>query len=76
MPMDFLMRIRHQSFPLTVTEPDQINSAAVLLAAGLIDGSVPLPRRDETGLALPPAVIENITDLGRHEIAKRLQGHG
>lgn len=66
------MRIRHEQFPLMVTEPDHINSAAVLRAAGMIEGRVPLPHQGATGLCMPPAVIDAITPFGRHEIANRL----
>ncbi len=74
MPMDYLMRIRHETFPLTITDHGDINSAAVLLAAGLIDATVPLPSVEESDVVdQPPAVIRGITPLGRLEIAKRKQ---
>lgn len=69
--MDFLVKIREETFPLTVTDPTQINSAAVLLAAGLIDGTVPLPIQDAENVIQPPAVIAAIIPLGRAAIALR-----
>ncbi|QOF81075.1 hypothetical protein [Variovorax sp. 38R] len=66
MPMDFLRRIEDEAFPLTVTDPVDIRNAAVLVAAGLVEATLPT-ESDEPGLA---GVVERITPLGRAELRR------
>lgn len=47
MPMDFLRRIEDASFPLAIHEEVEIQCAAVLVAAGLIEAN--LPDLDDAG---------------------------
>lgn len=61
MPMDFLGRIEGGRFPLEVTDPNDICTAAVLVAAGLVEAAVP-PESDAPSV---PAVIARITPMGR-----------
>jgi hypothetical protein len=61
MPMNFLRRIEHASFPLAVHDETDIQCAAVLAAAELIEVSLP-KTSDETGLS---GVILRITPIGR-----------
>jgi len=70
MPMDFLARIRHSDFPLVVTDANDINSAAVLVAAQLIAAEIPSLNDDphQSG-AQSPATILSITKLGRLALA-------
>lgn len=72
MPMDFLARIQHEQFPLTIADPDQINSAAVLRAAGMIEADVPAAQPTDSQPMQKPAVIVAITALGQHELQKYL----
>jgi hypothetical protein len=66
MPMDFLRRIEEATFPLAVLEQADINCAAVLAAADLIEANLPEPgdRLNRT------AVILRITPQGRAELAR------
>lgn len=57
MPMDFLRRIEGEKFPFEVTAPNDIRNAAVLVAAGLIDATVP----HEGDSPFVPAVVARIT---------------
>ena len=43
MPMDFLRRIEDASFPLAIREQADIDCAAVLVAADLIEANLPEP---------------------------------
>jgi len=66
MPMDFLRRIEDATFPLVVLEQADINCAAVLAAATLIDANLPEPG-DHLNRS---AVILRITPHGRTELAR------
>ncbi|WP_235510162.1 hypothetical protein [Variovorax sp. Root473] len=61
MPMDFLGRIENQTFPLTVTDPVDIQNAAVLVAAGLVEANLPT---ESDGPELSGVVVR-ITPMGR-----------
>lgn len=61
MPMNFLRRIEDASFPLAVHEQADIQCAAVLAAAGLVEVNLPEPG-DSTGRG---GVILRITPTGR-----------
>ena len=71
MPMNFLRRIEHASFPLAVHEEGDIQCAAVLAAAQLIEANLPDPG------AVPgkSGVVLRITPMGRAELS-RLSEHG
>lgn len=66
MPMNFLRRIEDATFPLTVFEQSDVDCAAVLVAAELIEANLPEPGDD----ARPVAVILRITPLGRAELSR------
>ena len=68
MPMDFLRRIEDASFPLAIHEQADIECAAVLAAADLVEANLPDPG-DATGRG---GVVLRITPLGRAEL-KRLR---
>ena len=64
MPMNFLRRIEDASFPLAIHEQADIQCAAVLVAAGLIEANLPGP----DGTAGRGGVILRITPQGRAEL--------
>ncbi|MDN6886591.1 hypothetical protein QMO14_23655 [Variovorax sp. CAN2819] len=66
MPMDFLRRIEEASFPLAVVEEADIQCAAVLAAANLIEARLPQPGESLRRSAL----ILRITPLGRAELSR------
>jgi hypothetical protein len=66
MPMDFLRRIEDETFPLTVTDPVDIQNAAVLVAAGLIEATLPT----ESDAPERPGVVLCITPVGRAELKR------
>lgn len=66
MPMNFLRRIEHASFPLAIHEEADIQCAAVLVAAGLVEANLPDP--GNTGGR--GGVILRITPLGRVELKR------
>ncbi|WP_285410884.1 hypothetical protein [Variovorax sp. efr-133-TYG-130] len=66
MPLDFLRRIEDATFPLAVLDEGDIQCAAVLAAAELIEANLPEP-----GDAVArSALILRITPLGRAELAR------
>lgn len=66
MPMDFLRRIEDAVFPLEVTDLKDIHSAAVLVAAGLIEADIP----PEVDSPTRPAVVARITPIGMAELSR------
>jgi hypothetical protein len=64
--MDLLRRIEHASFPLTLEDEADIQSAAVLVAAKLIEADLP-PAADINRL---PGVVLRITLLGFAELER------
>lgn len=66
MPMDFLRRIEDASFPLAVTDPADIRNAAVLVAAGFVEATLPTEAEGPE----VPGVVLRITPLGRAELAR------
>lgn len=64
MPLNFLRRIEDASFPLAIHEESDIQCAAVLVAAGLVEANLPGPgiAEDRGG------VILRITPQGRAEL--------
>lgn len=73
MPMDFLRRIEDASFPLAMRSESEIQCAAVLAAAELVE--VVLPPSGSEGAGKRIAVILRITPLGRAEL-NRLREKG
>ncbi|MBB4225744.1 hypothetical protein [Variovorax guangxiensis] len=69
MPMDFLRSIEEASFPLAIHDEADVQRAAVLVAAKLIDANLPGPD-DDAGRS---GVILRITPLGRAELARLRQ---
>lgn len=68
MPMNLLRRIEHASFPLAIHEEGDIQCAAVLAAAQLIEANLPEPGLFSGGKGM----ILRITPMGRAEL-KRLE---
>jgi hypothetical protein len=64
LPMDFLRRIEHASFPLIIHEERDIQCAAVLLAANLVEANLAEPNDSSA----PLSVILRITPLGRAQL--------
>jgi hypothetical protein len=69
-PMDFLRRIEHASFPLAIEDEADINCIAVLAAAHLVEAHLP-PVSSSTN-HLHGATVLRITPFGRAEL-RRLQ---
>jgi len=69
MPMDFLRSIEEASFPLAIHDEADVQRAAVLVAAKLIDANLPEPGDD----AERYGVILRITPLGLAELARLRQ---
>lgn len=61
MPMDFLRRIEDASFPLAIHEQADVECAAVLAAAELVEVDLPAPSNSTRR----SGVILRITPLGR-----------
>ena len=66
MPMNFLRRIEHASLPLAIHEEADIQCAAVLVAAGLVEANLPGPDNTEGR----GGVILRITPLGCAELKR------
>ena len=64
MPMNFLRRIEDASFPLAIHEEADIQCAAVLVAAGLVEANLP----DPANAGGRGGVILRITPRGRAEL--------
>ncbi|MET3915174.1 hypothetical protein ABID97_001956 [Variovorax sp. OAS795] len=63
MPMNFLRRIEDASFPLAIRDEADIQCAAVLAAAELIEANLPGPESSTDG-----GVILRITPQGRAQL--------
>ncbi len=72
MSMEFLRRIEDASFPLAIHERADIECAAVLVAAGLLEASLPEPG-DSSGRS---GLILRITPTGRAELNKPREDRG
>jgi hypothetical protein len=68
MPMDFLRRIEHASFPLAIEHEADINCVAVLAAADLIEAHLS-PVSPSTNRSHGVAILR-ITLLGRAELRR------
>lgn len=71
MPMNFLRRIEGASFPVLIHDEADIQCAAVLAAAQLVEANLPEPGEP----ASKGAVILRITPMGRAEL-RRLRERG
>lgn len=69
MPLDYLRRIGNSIFPLHTEDPSEINSVAVLEAAGMVEATLPplCRARQKTR----EAVILRVTPLGRTALVPR-----
>lgn len=72
MPMDFLRRIEDASFPLAVHQQADIECAAVLAAAELVEANLP----DPSDFTARGGVILRITPMGRAELKKLREAPG
>lgn len=71
MPMEFLRRIEEASFPLAIHDEADIQRAAVLVAAQLIEANLPAAGEGAGRLG----VVLRITPLGRVELERLRRGH-
>lgn len=71
MPMNFLRRIENASFPLLIQDETDVQCAAVLAAAQLVEANLPEPGAPTD----KGAVILRITPMGRAEL-RRLRDRG
>jgi hypothetical protein len=65
MSIKFLHRLMEEQLPIHLTSGADIDMLRVLILAGLVKGEIPLPVRTLTGHAQPPAVVLEITRIGR-----------
>ena len=73
MPVDYLRKIEHETFPLRVDDPCDLQCVAILKAQGLIEGAISPPG----GVKGVPsqrayALVLRITPLGHMELSKTL----
>jgi hypothetical protein len=68
MPLDYLRKIEHAGLPLLVDDRSEINSIAVLVAAGMVEAVLPPVSTDENAEGRLPAVVKLITPRGRAEL--------
>jgi hypothetical protein len=72
MPLDYLRKIGHSVFPLRIDDPAEINSVAVLNAAGMVEAMLPPPcRTRQVQLKFTQAIILRVTPLGRTALVAR-----
>lgn len=69
MPLDYLRRIGNSTLPLRTEDPSEINSVAVLEAAGMVEATLPSVCRARQKLR--QAVILRVTPLGRTALVPR-----
>ena len=63
--MHLLHRLAAQELPVAVTSGAQVDAVRVLSLAGHVRASIPKPIRTLEGYEQPPAVVNEITSLGR-----------
>lgn len=69
MPLDYLRKIEHAGLPLLVDDRSEINSIAVLVAAGMVEAVLPPALTDDDAAeGRLPAVVKLITPRGRAEL--------
>ncbi|EJL76458.1 hypothetical protein ACCC97_21885 [Variovorax sp. Varisp85] len=72
MPLDYLRKIGNSVFPLRTDDPAEINSVAVLNAAGMVEATLPPPcRARQTQQKFRQAVILRVTPLGQTALVAR-----
>jgi len=69
MPLDYLRRIGNSPLPLRTEDPSEINSVAVLEAAGMVEATLPSVCRARQKLR--QAIILRVTPLGRTSLVPR-----
>jgi hypothetical protein len=69
MPLDYLRSIGNSTFPLHTEDPSEINSVAVLEAAGMVEATLPSVCRARQKLR--QAVVLGVTPLGRTALVRR-----
>jgi hypothetical protein len=72
MPLDYLRKIGNSIFPLRIDDPAEINSVAVLNAAGMVEATLPPTcRARQTQQKFKQAVVLRVTPLGRTALVAR-----
>ncbi|RQO60235.1 hypothetical protein DBV14_06620 [Variovorax sp. KBW07] len=72
MPLDYLRKIGHSVFPLHIEDPAEINSVAVLNAAGMVEAMLPPTcRARQPQLKFKQAVVLRVTPLGQTALVER-----
>ncbi|MGJ7499446.1 hypothetical protein ACSFBF_03715 [Variovorax sp. ZT5P49] len=72
MPLDYLRKIGNSVFPLRVDDPTEINSVAVLNAAGMVEATLPPAcRARQTHQKFKQAVVLRVTPLGQTALVAR-----
>ncbi|KIQ26125.1 hypothetical protein RT97_22975 [Variovorax paradoxus] len=69
MPLDYLRRIGNSRFPLHTEDPSEINSVAVLEAAGMVEATLPSVCRARQKLR--EAIVLRVTPLGKTALVAR-----
>ncbi len=72
MAKDFLRKIEHATLPIELRNPQDIRSAAVLRAAGMLEAILPPEPFD----AHSTGTILSITPLGRAELGRNTDARG
>jgi hypothetical protein len=72
MPLDYLRKIGNAVFPLRTEDPAEINSVAVLDAAGMVEATLPPPCcAAQSSQKFKQAVVLRVTPLGRTALVAR-----
>jgi hypothetical protein len=72
MPLDYLRKIGNSVFPLRIDDPAEINSVAVLNAAGMVEATLPPAcRARQAQLKFRQAIVLRVTPLGRTALVAR-----
>lgn len=72
MPLDYLRKIGTSIFPLCTVDPAEINSVAVLTAAGMVEAMLPPACHARQPPHQPrQAVVLRVTPLGRTALVRR-----
>jgi len=63
--MNLLHRLAAEQLPVAVTAGAEVDAVRVLSMAGHIKATIPKPLRTLDGYTQPPAMVNEITSLGR-----------
>ncbi len=63
--MTLLHRLAAQELPIAVSSGAQVDALRILSLAGHVKAAIPKPVRTLDGYEQPPAVVNEITSLGR-----------